>query len=162
MIAASPAAAGERIELADVLNRYGDAYMRDHYLRSSQAKVVNAIRCCRTAALGGHCEWCSGCGFLRYAYHSCRNRHCPKCQTLAKQQWVLLRRRELLPVPYFHNVFTLPHELNPIILYLSLIGLEPATQDRVIPAGERSFSDRLLSIIRLISSLVVVASSWTR
>jgi len=117
MIAASPAAAGERIELADVLNRYGDAYMRDHYLRSSQAKVVNAIRCCRTAALGGHCEWCSGCGFLRYAYHSCRNRHCPKCQTLAKQQWVLLRRRELLPVPYFHNVFTLPHELNPIILY---------------------------------------------
>ena len=68
MTAASPAAAGERIELADVLNRYGDAYRRDHYLRPSQAKVIHAIRCCRTAALGGHCEWCSGCGFVSYAY----------------------------------------------------------------------------------------------
>jgi len=117
MIAAPQAAAGDRIELADILNRYGDAYLRDHYLRSSQLKVVHAIRSCRTAALGGHCEWCSRCGFTRYAYHSCRNRHCPKCQTFAKEQWVQLRRRELLPVSYFHNVFTLPHELNPLVLF---------------------------------------------
>lgn len=120
MIAAiRPAAtAGEqKVELADVLNRYGDAYLREHSLRPTQLKVVQAIRTCRTAALGGHCEWCSRCGFRRFAYHSCRNRHCPKCQTLAKEQWVQLRRRELLPTCYFHNVFTLPHELNPLILH---------------------------------------------
>jgi hypothetical protein len=117
MVAAVPAAAGKRIELADVLNRYGDAYLRDHYLRSSQKQVVHAIRSCRTAALGGHCDWCARCGFIRYTYHSCRNRHCPKCQSLAKEQWLQLRCRELLPTPYFHNVFTLPHELNPLILY---------------------------------------------
>jgi hypothetical protein len=117
MVAAVLAAAGERIELADVLNRYGDEYLRDHYLRSSQAQVVHAIRACRTAAMGGHCDWCSRCGFVRYAYHSCRNRHCPKCQSLAKEQWLQLRCRELLPTSYFHNVFTLPHELNPLILH---------------------------------------------
>ena len=117
MIAAVPAAAGEQIELADVFNRYGDAYMRDHYLRSSQMQAVHAIRSCRTAAMGGHCDWCSRCGFIRYAYHSCRNRHCPKCQSLAKEQWLQLRCRELLPTSYFHNVFTLPHELNPLILH---------------------------------------------
>ena len=104
------------MELAEVFDRYGDAYQRQHRLRPAQRKVVRAIRCCRTAALGGQCDWCSQCGFLRYVYHSCRNRHCPKCQTLAKQQWLQLRHRELLPTPYFHNVFTLPHELNPVIL----------------------------------------------
>lgn len=120
MIAAVPpaATAGEqKTELADVLDRYGDAYLREYQLRPAQLKVVRAIRSCRTAALGGHCEWCSRCGFRRFAYHSCRNRHCPKCQTLAKEQWLQLRRRELLPTPYFHNVFTLPHELNPLILF---------------------------------------------
>jgi hypothetical protein len=71
---------------------------------------------CRTAALGGHREWCSQCGYQRYFYHSCRNRHCPKCQTLAKVAWLEERQQELLPVPYFHNVFTLPHELNRLIL----------------------------------------------
>lgn len=119
MIAAAPTAATagkKRIELADVLSRYGDAYQRHYPLRPAQAKVVRAIRRCRTAALGGHCDWCSQCGFFRYAYHSCRNRHCPKCQTFAKEQWLQARRRELLPTPYFHNVFTLPHELNPLVL----------------------------------------------
>src|SRR6266545_4124054 len=71
-----------------------------------------AIQACRTAALGGHVERCDACGRLRYHYHSCRNRHCPKCQTLAKERWLAARRAELLPVPYFHLVFTLPHELN--------------------------------------------------
>ena len=71
-----------------------------------------AIQACRTEALGGHVERCDSCGGLRYHYHSCRNRHCPKCQTLAKERWLAARRAELLPVPYFHVVFTLPHELN--------------------------------------------------
>ena len=97
MIAATTAAAGERIELADIFKRYGDAYVRNHYLRLSQLKVLHAIRSCRTAAMGGHCDWCTRCGFIRYVYFSCRNRHCPKCQNLAKEQWLQLRCRELLP-----------------------------------------------------------------
>ena len=77
-----------------------------------QLRAMRAIQACRTEALGGHVERCEACGRLRYHYHSCRNRHCPQCQTLAKERWLESRRAELLPVPYFHLVFTLPHELN--------------------------------------------------
>ncbi len=77
---------------------------------------MQQITNCRTAVLGGHRQWCARCGFQRYLYHSCRNRHCPKCQTAAKEAWREARQVELLPVPYFHNVFTLPHELNALIL----------------------------------------------
>lgn len=73
---------------------------------------MRAIAACRTEALGGHIAQCDACGAQRYIYHSCRNRHCPKCQTLAKERWLAARRAELLPVPYFHLVFTLPHALN--------------------------------------------------
>lgn len=104
-------------QLADVFGRYGEAYQRRHILSPTQQKVMRDITRCRTAALGGHREWCEGCGFERYLYHSCRNRHCPKCQTLATAAWVEARQAELLPVPYFHNVFTLPHEFHPLILY---------------------------------------------
>jgi predicted Zn-ribbon and HTH transcriptional regulator len=103
-------------ELADIVRLYGDAFRRTHGLPLSHLKVLRAIEICRTAALGGHRDRCASCGFARYAYNSCRNRHCPKCQALAKEQWLEARRAELLPVPYFHNVFTLPHELNPLIL----------------------------------------------
>jgi predicted Zn-ribbon and HTH transcriptional regulator len=103
-------------ELADIVRRYGSAYRSAHRLPLAQLKVLQAIESCRTAALGGHRENCASCGFERFAYNSCRNRHCPKCQTLAKAQWLEERQAELLPVPYFHNVFTLPHELNPLIL----------------------------------------------
>lgn len=104
-------------ELADVFRRYGEAYLNAHPLTPAQRKAVWAIEHCRTAALGGHREWCEACGFERYTYHSCRNRHCPKCQSTATAAWVAARQEELLPVPYFHQVFTLPHELNPLILY---------------------------------------------
>jgi hypothetical protein len=77
-----------------------------------QYRALRAIAACRTDALGGHLAQCDACGAQRYVYHSCRNRHCPKCQTLAKERWLAARRTELLPVPYFHLVFTLPHELN--------------------------------------------------
>jgi len=76
---------------------------------------MNAIECCRTAVLGGHLERCDTCDFERPAYNSCGNRHCPKCQALAKAKWLEARRTELLPVGYFHNVFTVPHELNPLL-----------------------------------------------
>ena len=103
-------------ELADVMQRYGPAYRCTHRLPYSHHRVLNAIERCRTAALGGHREWCARCGFERFAYNSCRNRHCPKCQALVKAQWLEARQAELLPVPYFHNVFTLPHQLNRLIL----------------------------------------------
>jgi hypothetical protein len=105
-----------RVELADVFARYADGYFGTHGATPTQRKAARAIVRCRTAALGGHREWCHRCGYQRYLYHSCRNRHCPKCQSLAKASWLENRQRELLPTPYFHNVFTLPHELNPLLL----------------------------------------------
>jgi len=103
-------------ELADIIRRYGPAYRQDHRLRYEQHKALNAIEACRTAALGGHEESCPRCGYTRHAYNSCRNRHCPKCQRLTKAAWLEDRKAELLPVPYFHLVFSLPHELNPLAL----------------------------------------------
>jgi predicted Zn-ribbon and HTH transcriptional regulator len=102
--------------LADIVRQYGHEFRRSHGLPLSHLKVLRAIETCRTAALGGHRERCASCSFERYAYNSCRNRHCPKCQALTRAQWLEARQSELLPVPYFHNVFTLPHELNPLIL----------------------------------------------
>jgi len=104
-------------ELADVFRRYGPAYRCVHRLPRAHRQVMHAIESCRTAVLGGHRESCAQCSFERYAYNSCRNRHCPKCGSLAKAQWLEERQAEVLPVPYFHNVFTLPHQLNPLILY---------------------------------------------
>lgn len=103
-------------EVADVLRHYGESYCAAYRVPPSHHKVMHDILVCRTAALGGHAEQCPQCGFERYAYNSCRNRHCPKCQTLTKAQWVADRQAELLPVPYFHCVFTLPHELNALVL----------------------------------------------
>ena len=119
VVAQDRAASGQRprVELADVFTRYAEAYCDTHHVSPAQRNVVRAIIGCRTAALGGHREWCRRCGYERYLYHSCRNRHCPKCQSLAKASWLADRHRELLPVPYFHNVFTLPHELNALILW---------------------------------------------
>ena len=105
-----------RWEVADVFRLYGEAYRRDHALPASHLKVMHAIEACRTAALGGHLERCDECGFERPAYNSCGNRHCPKCQALAKARWLEARERDLLPVEYFHTVFTLPHALNPVAL----------------------------------------------
>ncbi len=101
--------------LAEVLRTFGPAYLATHQLSVSQAKAWRAIVACRTAALGGYIERCDTCGATRQVFHSCRNRHCPRCQTRAKEAWIAARRRELLPVPYFHLVFTLPHALNGLI-----------------------------------------------
>lgn len=105
-----------RWEVADVLRLHADDYRRSHSLPSVHLKVMQALAACRTPALGGHLERCGGCGFERRAYNSCRNRHCPKCGALAKARWLEARSAELLPVGYFHVVFTLPHVLNPLIL----------------------------------------------
>jgi len=119
-------AAGEkqgRPELADIFRQYGENYQRTHRLSASQQKVMRAVSVCRTQELGGHLDRCESCGFERPAYNSCRNRHCPKCQSLAKAQWLEKQTSELLPVGYFHLVFTLPHELNRLVLAHKKIGL---------------------------------------
>lgn len=106
------------LEVADIFRRHGDAFRAVQGSRLSQAqrRVMAAIEACRTAVLGGHVEQCENCGEVRVAYNSCRNRHCPKCQGLARAQWLADRRAELLPVPYFHLVFTVPAPLAAIAL----------------------------------------------
>jgi putative transposase/transposase-like zinc-binding protein len=101
-----------RLELADLVRAHGDAYRRTHRLAAVQHRALDAIETCRTAALGGHQETCDHCGAVRITYNSCRNRHCPKCQALPTARWLAARRADLLPIPYFHVVFTLPHDLN--------------------------------------------------
>ena len=98
------------LEVADILAAHGDAYVARHrgHLSRGQLKVISAIRACRTAALGGHVARCETCRHVEIAYNSCRNRHCPKCQAMAAKEWLAEREAELLPVPYYHVVFTLP------------------------------------------------------
>ena len=103
------------LEVADIFRQHGPDYRQRHALPVPQRRVMHAIEVCRTAALGGHLERCDHCAHERPVYNSCRNRHCPKCQALAKAQWLADRQAELLPVGYFHNVFTLPHELNDLL-----------------------------------------------
>jgi len=105
-----------RLEVADVFRRYGEAYRQQHAgsLSHAQLRVMSAIERCRTAALGGHIEQCDQCQFQRIAYNSCRDRHCPKCQSLARAQWIEDRQAELLDTQYFHIVFTLPEEIAAI------------------------------------------------
>ena len=103
-----------RLTLADLVRVHGDAYRRTHRLARVQRLALRAIAACRTALLGGHRETCDHCGATRLTFHSCRNRHCPTCQSQASARWIEARRAELLPIPYFHVVFTLPHALNPL------------------------------------------------
>jgi hypothetical protein len=106
------------LEVADIIRVAGDSFIEKNqaHLAWPQLKVLRAIRNCRTAALGGHLDRCSRCGHQAISYNSCRNRHCPKCQTNAREQWLAKRTEDLLEVPYFHVVFTLPHDLSALAL----------------------------------------------
>ena len=105
-------------EVADIFRRYGAAYRETHgaSLSTAQRRVMSAIELCRTAALGGHVEHCDRCDHQRVCYNSCRDRHCPKCQSLARAQWLEDRQSELLDVPYFHVVFTVPQRIAAVAL----------------------------------------------
>jgi hypothetical protein len=107
-----------KLEVADVFRRYGETYRQTFAasLTTAQRRVMTAIEACRTAALGGHVEKCDRCDHLRNSYNSCADRHCPKCQSLARAEWIQDRQAELLSVPYFHIVFTVPEEIAAIAL----------------------------------------------
>jgi len=104
------------LEVAHIFRLYGEEYRQTRRLGREQLRAMGAIEKCRTAALGGHVDECDQCGAEKIFYNSCRNRHCPKCQSVEKERWLEKRRSELLPVPYFHVVFTLPEELNLLAL----------------------------------------------
>lgn len=103
-------------EVADIFREYGEDYKRKHKLPGRMIKVMNAIESCRTSKLGGHIDECDNCGHIKISYNSCRNRHCPKCQGLAKERWLIDRKKDLLTVQYFHMVFTIPDALNAMTL----------------------------------------------
>lgn len=107
----------DAFELADILRLYLPAFRKKHRISAWQEKILNAIQICRTAACGTHLETCDLCHYSETAYDSCGNRHCPKCQGFKRQQWIAGRLKELLPIPYYHVVFTLPHRLNKLALY---------------------------------------------
>jgi Putative transposase/Transposase zinc-binding domain len=106
------------LEVADIIRAQGEPFLARNraWIHWAHEKVLRAIAHCRTAALGGHLHQCIGCGYRTVTFHSCRNRHCPKCQVAARRRWLAARERELLPVRYFHVVFTLPHQLSTLFL----------------------------------------------
>ena len=106
-----------KYEVADILELYLDDYLLKHKLSPLQFKIVNSIMSCRTKILGYHKIECDICDYERIEYNSCRNRHCPKCQGIKQAKWVNDRLKELLPVPYYHSVFTMVHSLNNLALY---------------------------------------------
>ena len=147
------------LEVADVFRRHGGAYRDAHvgHLSRGQRRVMGAVETCRSAALGGHVEQCNGCGGLRIAYNSCRNRHCPKCQGLARAAWLADRQSELLPVPYFHVVFTVPAPIAEIALHnkavvYGILFTAAAETLRVIAADPRHLGAEI--------GLVAVLHTW--
>jgi hypothetical protein len=146
---AGPSRLRPRHEVADIFRQAGPEYRQQHRLPVTHHKAMRAIETCRTAKLGGHLERCDRCHYERPAYNSCRNRHCPKCQAMAKAEWLERRRAELLPVPYFHAVFTLPHELNatarhhPALIYGLLFRYAAATLQQLASDPRHGLMGRL-------------------
>ena len=147
------------IEVADIFRAAGPAYRVAHagHLSLHQLKIMSAIEQCRTAAMGGHVEACTDCGHWRIAYNSCRNRHCPKCQGAAARTWLAEREADLLPVGYFHVVFTLPAEVgtiafqNKAVVY-DLLFRTAADTMQIIAADPRHLGARI--------GITAVLHSW--
>ena len=103
--------------LQEIIELHGTDYVKSESCRFNISNALFSIKSCRTAALGGHVYECDTCGEIKISYNSCRNRHCPKCQTFAKEKWIYERSKSLLPTHYFHMVFTVPEQLNSLILF---------------------------------------------
>lgn len=108
--------ASRGVEVADIFRQYGFDYNETHNMSRNQRRAMGAVMACRTAKLGGHVDECDSCGHKKISYNSCRNRHCPKCQFLRKEKWIESRSEDLLPIQYFHVVFTIPSELKALVL----------------------------------------------
>ena len=135
-----------RLEVADILRKHIGDYQSQCSLWPAHRKIVSDLLNCRTAYLGGHIERCNHCGTVRITYHSCRNRHCPRCQHMPRERWLEKRKDEILPVSYFHVVFTLPHELNTIILNNKKVMLNilfKAASQTLITFGENELGGKL-------------------
>lgn len=126
-------------EVQDIFSEYAESYIQSHKLPLHILKTIGDISSCRTSELGGHVDECNECGHINISYNSCRNRHCPKCQTIAKEKWLLNRAEDLLPIGYFHIVFTIPSELN----YLTL-----TNQKEMYSLLFKASSETLLEIAR--------------
>ena len=131
------------LEIAHILHKHINDYQNQYRLWPQHKKIVTDLLNCRTAQLGGHIERCDSCGTVRITYHSCRNRHCPKCQHMPRERWLQKRKDEILPLNYFHVVFTLPHELNTIILNnkkVMLNGLFAAASKTLLTFGQNQLN----------------------
>jgi len=134
------------LQLADVLREHISAYRQKYRLWPEHRKILYDLLNCRTAHLGGQIDRCNHCGTMRIVYHSCRNRHCPTCQHMPRERWLERRKAEILPVSYFHVVFTLPHELNPVILNnkkVMLTILFKAASQTLLTFGENTLGGKL-------------------
>ena len=155
----SPPSSSSGLDVATIVRAHGAAVRQQQALSREQRQALRSIAVCRTPALGGHVDVCSGCGFERPAYHSCRNRHCPKCQSLAQARWIEQRMARVVDVDYFHVVFTLPSELRSIAL---------AHRRRVFALLMRAAAQTLLTLgrdpKRLGAELGITAvlHTWTR
>ncbi len=145
------------LEVADIVRLHGEAFLRAHAVTPAQHAVLRDIVRCRTEVLGGHADVCSACGRVDISYNSCRNRHCPKCQSLAQARWLTGRLERLLPTHYFHAVFTLPSELHPLVLANS-----QAMYDMLLACAGETLTE--LGRDRLGAQLGVteVLHTWTR
>jgi hypothetical protein len=135
-----------KLEVADIFRKHISEYQNTHFLRPDQSRVVSHLLNCRTATLGGHLDRCNHCGAVQIRYHSCRDRHCPKCQQVPRERWLEARKSELLPVTYFHTIFTLPHALNPLILRhksLMLNFLFQSVSGTLLQFGENNLGGKL-------------------
>lgn len=155
-----PARTGQerpRLEVADIFRAAGEAY-RDRYVPTfEQRKVMAAIERCRTVALGGHLDVCAKCGLEKPAYNSCRNRHCPKCQSLTQARWIDRRRERIVPTKYFHVVFTMPQELRALAR-----GNPDEMYNLLIEAAARTLLDFGRSRLRAQIGVTTVLHTWTR
>ena len=135
-----------RLTVADILITHINDYQDQYPLWSEHRKIVYELINCRTAYLGGHIDRCNRCGMMRVAYHSCRNRHCPTCQHIPRERWLLKRKSEIISCDYFHVVFTLPHELNSVVLNNKkgmLTILFKAASQTLLTFGENAFGGKL-------------------
>jgi hypothetical protein len=157
-VTARPASAGRtRFDIADIVRRHRAELTARVHLSAAQRRVLSAVELCRTAALGGHVDVCTGCGYEHPAYNSCRNRHCPKCQALQQEKWIRARSEHLLPVKHFHVVFTLPSELRDLAR-----AYPRETFDALMRAASETLLEFGRSRLDATLGMTMVLHSWTR